>query len=555
MLSHPPEEIGADLILVNGKVVTVDPSGSVAQAVAVKDGRIVKAGTNDEILLLASESARIINLMGRLLLPGFIDSHEHCIRKGMRGDWVDCTSPPMTTIDQLVEALTAKASEKEEGEWVVGYGFDETKLTDRRWPTRHDLDKVSTRNPIYLGRAGGHNAVANSIALGIAGITKDTPQPPGGNIEKDEAGEPTGRLDEVAAMNMVRDRIPTPSDEEAVEIMVENWPRVEEELLSWGLTTIHEAHIKAPEALAYQELLKDGRLRLRAGLMLDGMAPYMGHATSDLSRQGLRTGFGWGDKLYVIGVKIGVDGAMGSLTASLTEPYTNDPGNFGINRVTQEELTEETVRLHRAGNRACIHAIGDWAIDITLNAVEEAVKSDEWGEHRHRIEHAGFVRPDQLERMARLGVAVSASIGFCHPIGDSHIDALGEERLVGYYPMRSFRDHGIVAGGNSDGFGKNWAITGIHGCVTRRSSTGRSLAEEQAIPVLDAIRAYTINGAYLENKEDEKGSIEPGKLADFVVLDRDITTIDPSEIIEAKVLMTIVGGEVVYERDLLNPAI
>ena len=551
-LSHPPEEIGADLILVNGKVVTVDSSDSVAQAVAVKDGRIVKAGTNDEILLLASESARVINLRGRLLLPGFIDSHEHCIRKGMRGDWVDCTSPPIATMDQLVEALAAKASEKEDGEWVVGYGFDETKLTDRRWPTRYDLDNASSRNPIYLGRAGGHNAVANSMALEIAGVTKDTPQPPGGNIEKNETGEPTGRLDEIGAMNMVRGRIPAPTVEEAVEIMVENWHRVEGELLSWGLTTVHEAHIKAPEALAFQELLKEGRLRLRAGLMLDGMAPYKGHATSDLSRQGIRTGFGWGNKLYVIGVKIGVDGAMGSLTASLTEPYANDPENYGINRVTQEELAEETVRLHQAGNRACIHAIGDWAIDIALNAIEEAVKSDEWEDHRHRVEHAGFVRPDQLERMARLGVAVSASIGFCHPIGDSHIDALGEERLVGYYPMRSFWDHGIVAGGNSDGFGKNWAITGIHGCVTRRSSTGRSLAEEQAIPVLDAIRAYTINGAYLENKEDEKGSIEPGKLADFVVLDRDITAIDPSEIIETRVLMTIVGGEVVYERDLLT---
>ena len=549
ILSHPPEEIGADLILVNGKVVTVDPSGSVAQAVAVKDGRIVKAGTNDEILLLASESARIINLRGRLLLPGFIDSHEHCIRKGMRGDWVDCTSPPIAAIDQLVAALAAKASEKEDGEWVVGYGFDETKLTDRRWPTRHDLDKASSRNPIYLGRAGGHNAVANSIALGIAGITKDTPQPPGGNIEKDETGEPTGRLDEVAAMNMVRDRIPAPTDEEAVEIMVENWSRVEEELLSWGLTTIHEAHIKAPEALAYQKLLKDGRLRLRAGLMLDGMAPYMGHATSDLSRQGLRTGFGWGDKLYVIGVKIGVDGAMGSLTASLTEPYANDPGNYGINRVTQEELTEETVRCPKAHLRTCIHAIGDWAIDIALNAIEEAVKSSEWEDHHHRIEHAGYVRPDQLERMARLGIAVSASIGFCNPIGDSHIDALGQERLKGYYPMRSFKEHGIVAGGNSDGFGRNWAITGIAGCVTRTSMRGQVLDAGQGISVLDAVRAYTINGAYLEGKEDEKGSIEAGKLADFVVLDRDIFAVDPSEIVETRVLMTIVGGEVVYERE------
>ena len=543
------EELGADLVLLNGKIVTVGPSETIAEAVAVRDGRFLKVGSSEEISRLVESKTRIIDLKGKTVLPGFIDTHEHCIRKGMRGDWVDCTSPPLATIDQLVEALATKASEKAEGEWVVGYGFDETKLEDRRWPNRYDLDSASSRHPIYLGRAGGHNAIANSVALEIAGITKDTPQPPGANIGKDDSGEPTGRLDEVAAMNIVRGRIPTPTDAEAVEIMVENWPAVEEELLSWGITTIHEAHIKAPEALAYQELLKKRKLSIRAGLMLDGMAPYGGHATSDLARQGIRTGFGWGDRLYVVGVKIGVDGAMGSLTASLTKPYANDPGNRGINRVTQEELTEETVQIHQAGNRACIHAIGDWAIDIALNAIEEAVKSRKWDDHRHRIEHAGYVRPDQLDKMARLGVAVSASIGFCHPIGDSHIDALGEERLPGYYPMRSFKDHGIVAAGNSDGFGKNWAITGIHGCVTRRSSTGRSLAEEQAISMIDAIRAYTINAAYLEGKEGEKGSIEPGKLADMVVLDRDLLTVDPGEIIETRALMTIVGGEVVYERE------
>jgi hypothetical protein len=207
------------------------------------------------------------------------------------------------------------------------------------------------------------------------------------------------------------------------------------------------------------------------------------------------------------------------------------------------------VELHEAGNRACIHAIGDWAIDIALNAVEEAVESAPREDHRHRIEHAGYVRADQLERMARLGVAVSASIGFCYPIGDSHIAALGEDRLCGYYPMKSFRDHGIVAGGNSDGFGENWPITGIAGCVTRRSSGGDYLCREQAISVIDAIRAYTVNGAYLEGTEGEKGSLEPGKLADMVVMDRDILTIDPLDIINARALMTIVGGEIVYERD------
>ncbi len=549
MSSHNPiEEFGADLVLVNGKVITIDPSDTIAEAVAVRDGRIMKVGTTAEIKLLAGDRTQIIDLEGKTVLPGFIDSHEHCIRKGMQADWVNCTSPPMRTIDDIVAALALKAAEKKEGEWIIGSWFDESKLDERRFPTRYDLDRASMEHPIYLGRAGGHNAVANSMALKLAGISKDTPQPPGGRIEMDDSGELTGRLDELAAMNLVRDKIPVPGPEESVEIMVRNWPGIEEMLLSWGLTTVHEAHIKAPEAIAYQKLLKERKLRLRVGLMLDGMAPYRGHATSDLSRQGLRTGFGWGDMLRVIGVKVGVDGAMGSHTAALHKPYENDPENTGIVRVTQEELTEEVVRCHVAGLRTCIHAIGDKAIDIALDAIEEATKAKAWEDHRHRIEHAGYVEEHQLERMSRLGVAVSASIGFCYPIGDSHLEGLGRDRMQGYYPMRGFKEHGIVAGGNSDGFGSNWAITGIYGCVTRRTMRGEVLAREQAISMLDAIRAYTINGAYLEETEDEKGSLEPGKLADMIILDRDVLTVDPEEVIDAKVLMTIVGGEVVYKR-------
>jgi predicted amidohydrolase YtcJ len=389
--------------------------------------------------------------------------------------------------------------------------------------------------------------VANSLALKLAGISKDTPQPHGGHIEKDEKGEPTGRLDEIAAMDMVRDIIPQPSQDEEVELLTKNWPIIEEELLSWGLTTIHEAHIKAPQALAYQKLDESGKLRMRVGLMLDGMTPYKGYATSDLSRQGIKTPFKFSDRLYVVSVKVGVDGAMGSLTAALYEDYSNDPGNKGIVRCTQEELTDEVVRCHTAGLRTCTHAIGDRAIDMALNAIEEAVKQKPWPNHMHRIEHAGYVLPRQLKKMKELGVNVSASIGFCYPIGDSHIAALGEKRLCGYYPMRSFKEHGIVAAGNSDGFGSSWALTGIYGCVTRKSRTGKVLCKDEAIGIMDALRAYTWNAAYLEGSQATKGSIEPGKLADFVVLDRDITTSDPEEILKARVLMTIVGGRVVYE--------
>lgn len=540
-------ELGADLILFNGKVVTVDKDGSEAEAVAVKDGKIIKVGTSSEIKQLAREDTKRIDLKGKLLLPGFIDTHEHCIRRGLQLDWVNCATPPMKSLEDVIAALKEKAESKPEGEWVIGSWFDESQWTDKRFPNRYDLDKASATHPIYLGRAGGHNSVANSLALEMAGISKDTPQPPGGNIERDENGEPTGRLDEIAAMDMVRGIIPTPSPEEETVILAENWPVLEKRYLSWGLTGIHEAHIKAPQALAYQILDRENKLNIRIGLMLDGMTPYKGYATSDLSRQGLRTPFKWSDKLRVVGVKVGTDGAMGSLTAALHEDYANDPGNKGIIRCTRDELVDEVTRCHVAGLQVCIHAIGDRAIDMSLEAVEEAIKAKPWPDHRHRIEHAGYVLPRQLEKIKELGINISASIGFCYPIGDSHIAALGPERLCGYYPMKSFRDHGIMAAGNSDGFGTSYALTGIYGCVARKSRSGRYLCKEEAIPMLDAVRAYTWNAAYLEGTEDSKGSIEVGKFADFVLLDRDIMTLPHEEILEAKVLKTIINGEVVYE--------
>ncbi len=541
----PLGELAADLIIVNGRIVTVDHADTVVEAVAVRDGKVVKVGPSGEIKRLAGNKTRVIDLGGKPLYPGFIDTHEHCIRRGLQLDWVDCKR--LGSLAEVAKALKAKAASKPEGEWVIGSWFDESQWKDKRFPTRHDLDKVSTKHPVYLGRAGGHNAVANSLALKLAGINKDTPQPHGGHIDKDEKGEPTGRLDEIAAMDKVRDIIPQPSQEEEVELLAKNWPIIEEELLSWGLTTIHEAHIKAPQALAYQKLDESGKLRMRVGLMLDGMTPYKGYATSDLSRQGIKTPFKFSDRLYVVSVKVGVDGAMGSLTAALYEDYSNDPGNKGIVRCTQEELTDEVARCHAAGLRTCIHAIGDRAIDMALNAIEEAVKRKPWPNHMHRIEHVGYVLPRQLEKMKELGVNVSASIGFCYPIGDSHIAALGEKRLCGYYPMRSFKEHGIVAAGNSDGFGSSWALTGIYGCVTRKSRTGKVLCKDEAVDIMDALRAYTWNAAILEGTQATKGSVEAGKLADFVVLDRDITTSDPEEILKARVLITIVGGQVVYE--------
>ena len=201
-------ETAPDLIIINGKVVTVDKNDSIAEAIAVKNGYIIKVGSNQEIKELASEESKTIDLEGNTIYPGFIDTHEHCIRRGLQMDWVNCKTPPMRSLSDIIDALKRKAESKPVGEWVVGSWFDETQWEDKRFPNRYDLDKASTDHPIYLGRAGGHNSVANSLALEMAGITKDTPQPSGGHIEKDENGIPTGRLDEIAAMDMVWDVIP-----------------------------------------------------------------------------------------------------------------------------------------------------------------------------------------------------------------------------------------------------------------------------------------------------------------------------------------------------------
>ncbi len=216
--------LAPDLIIINGKVVTVDKNDSLAEAIAVNNGLIIKVGSNQEVKSLASGATEEIDLQGKTIYPGFIDTHEHCIRRGLQLDYVNCRTPPMRSLEQIVVALKEKADSKPDGEWVVGSWFDETQWEDKRFPNRYDLDRASTRHPVYLGRAGGHNSVANSLALELAGVSKDTEQPAGGHIEKDESGIPTGRLDEKAAMDMVRGIIPAPTGEEEIGLLVESWP-------------------------------------------------------------------------------------------------------------------------------------------------------------------------------------------------------------------------------------------------------------------------------------------------------------------------------------------
>jgi len=552
-LEELPEELFMDFVLLNGKVITVDEEETIAEAVAVKGDRILKVGSNEEIRRTIGRHTKVIDLEGKVVLPGFIDSHNHV---PARVNYVDLHW--VRSIDELVEKLREKAKRTPKGRWIIGGGFNESKLKERRFPNRYDLDRASTEHPIAVSRVGGHMGhIYNSYALNLAGITRETPDPePPAYIERDpETREPLGNLRESAEEPLLRlmAREPRPSREEVKEALKETF----RQLLSWGITTVKDPGITAEKLRAYQELLEEGELPIRVNFLVSrrGLTKRGPEGVKEkieaIKSLGLKPGFG-NEWLRFVGLKLMTDGSMSAATCALYEPYVGQPENYGIfheSMGTKEEFTEYLIEAHKAGLRVGVHAIGDRAIDVVLDAIEEALKVCPREDHRHSIEHCGLPTKEALERMRRLGVTAAASVGFGWELGDQHRSLIGPERMERYYPMRSFKEYGIKAGANFD-----YPVTmadvmkGIYVMVARRSETGQDLGQSQRISRMDAIRAFTINGAYLEFEEEVKGSIEPGKLADMVVLDRDILTCPEEEIKDIKVLMTIVGGEIKYQR-------
>ncbi len=568
MAEQVPDELFADLVLTNGRIVTVDKDDAVAEAVACKGEKIIKVGTSDEIKAYTGKHTKVIDLGGKLVTPGFVDTHVHFSSGGRRVRTVDLRY--VRSMEALIEELRKKAETLPEGRWVEGYGYNESKLKEKRYPNRYDLDKASTDHPISVTRQGGHDGIrVNSLGLELAGISKDTPDPePPSFIERDpETGEPLGNLREEGA-KPVLDLIaaePVITREEMKEGLV----KTDRLFLSWGITSIQEPGAPMDFIPMYQELLNEGRLHVRNSFLI--AAPTLGRSYDrneryqlavDLSVEaGYMTHFG-DNHLKFAGIKLGHDGSMSAGNCAVYEPYLNypTPDNYGVvHGYTNEELGDGralaefspiVVKLHNAGMRCGIGAIGDRGIDFFLDAIEIAHRQNPRKDARHSLEHCSLPTKEALERMKRMDVTSSTSVGFGWELGDQHRGFMGMERMKRYMPMKSFKEMGIVASGNAD-----WPVCsanpmeGIHVCVNRTSETGQDLSKVQAIGVMDAIRVYTWNGAYITFEEDVKGSIEPGKLADFAVLDTDILSCDPAEIVKTKVLMTIVDGRVVYERE------
>jgi len=533
-----PSYLCADLALINGKVITVDGVGSLAEAVAVKGDRLVRVGSTMQVMETVGESTEVHDLGGLTVLPGLIDSHMH-----PGGSWgaylvrgVEC-GPDFTSVEGMLEAIRRKAAETPRGNWMLGYRMDD--VTMGRYPTLEELDGAAPDNPLYIQRRDGHNGVANSQALRLAGVTRDTPDPPHSRIERDADGNPTGLLRE-AAKDMVYHKLPPYTEDE----FYKGLRMVYDECIRLGLTSIHASMVSPAEFRAMQRLRREGRLRVRTAVHLSGRDPGM---VEGAIAMGLTTPFG-DEWLKVTEAEWVFDTSTSGRTAAYYEPYVGEPGNTGMLLYDQEDIERRVWEAHEAGIRVGLDGVGDRGIDRALDAIEKALRRKPRPDHRHRIEHCCYVTPGIQERLLELGVIDASATGFLHDLGDAYLTNRGAEAMRYMWPHRTLIDRGIHAPGHSDASictPNPWY--GIYGMVTRRTSGGQILYAAEAVTPLEAIRAYSIDGAYAAWEEGIKGSIEEGKLADLVVVDRDPLSIDPEDLKNVKTLLTVVGGRIAYK--------
>ncbi|MCX2726475.1 amidohydrolase [Thermomicrobium sp. 4228-Ro] len=528
----------ADLVLRNANVLTLDPAQPRAQALSVWRGRILAVGDEDRVLEDAGPGTRILDLAGATVLPAFDDAHCHPIGLGLALEWVDVSPEAAPTLARLLDRLAEAARSLPPDRWLLARGYDDSRLDVRRHPTRWELDTVTGDRPAIVIRTCGHMLVANSAALARAGITRETPDPEGGRIVRDETGEPTGLLQE-RAQELVRQLLPEPTISDLERAL----RRAGERFLSLGIASVTEAGIGRPEELlAYQNLRERGELPVRSRVML-----LIDQLLEPAERLGLRSGFG-DDWLRIGPFKLFQDGAGGARTAAMSVPYPGEPQNYGIAYYTQEQLDDAFRRVARLGCQAAAHAIGDRAIEMVLTAYERALADYPLADHRWRIEHCGMLRPDLLQRLARLGVVAVPQPGFGYYLGDAYLRNFSDEWLALAYPTRAWLERGIAVAFSSDAPvipPDPWV--GIQAAVLRRTRTGQPFGPQQRVDTLEALRLYTAGGAYAHFEEDRKGRIAPGFLADLVVVDRDPLAVDPEELPAIRTLVTIVDGRVAWE--------
>lgn len=532
---YPMETTEPDLILYNGNFWTVNVRQPKAQALAISGGRFFAIGTNDEVLSLAAGKTKKVDLGGKTVLPGFIDAHSHPAEAGLSHlRMVDCD---LRSIAEILKALHERAAKTPPGEWVLGFKYDDTKTSEGRPLTRGELDAAVPDHPVLVEHRGGHTAWLNSQALQRAKVDDKTPDPPGGKYDRDPAtGRLTGRVRE-KAKDAVEKIIPSnftrDDHREGVRLITKMMTRT-------GVTSVTDAMGTPDDLRAYQDAREAGQLKMRVYCHI-----YQAFMDQMLAA-GIKTGLG--DEWVKVGAqKMICDGSISERTARLSQAYIGRPDDFGILVTPEEELYQQARKAHAAGWQLGTHANGDVGIDITLRVYERLQKELPRTDSRYRLEHCTIVNDSLVARMAALGAIPTPFSTYAYYHGEK-MKEYGPERLNHMFALRSFIDAGIRPTQASDyPPGPFEPMMALQSEVTRTDAKGNVWGPQQKITLEEAIRVGTINGAHASYEENVKGSIEPGKLADLVVLGRDVFKEDPYNIINIPIERTLVGGQWVWE--------
>ena len=522
-----------DYVVLNARVLTIDNNIPRAEAFAVKGDRFVAVGTTSDIRNLASSRTEIIDAEGMTITPGFIDAHSHPAGAGVN-ELVQVNAD-LRSASAIAGALRVRADATPQGQWIRAFKYDDTKLSEGRPINRFDIDALVPDHPVAVSHRGGHTTVYNSMALAMAGVTSETPDPPGGRFYRDSNGALTG-LVAGPARSVFNSLIPSDSTREQRKDGVK---LITELMTKSGLTSVHQTGASRNDMLAYQDARAEGNMRFRMYLFPRGQL------FNDLVNAGVRTGMG--DEVFRIGaVKFTADGSASERTMRMSTPFEGRPDDYGLLYMTEEEIHESVENAHRNDFQVAIHANGDVTIEMVLNAYQRVQELWPRNNPRHRIEHCSLVNPELLTRIKNLGVIPAPFYTYIHYHGNKWVE-YGEEKMRWMFAHRSFLDYGIPVAPASDYTpGPYEPMMAIQSMVTRKDFDGRIWGPNQRITIDEALRICTMNGAYASFEEDIKGSISVGKLADFVILADDPHDADPDEIKNIEIVRTVVGGTTMY---------
>jgi predicted amidohydrolase YtcJ len=545
VLAAAQQQQPADLIVTNARIYTVDEAHPLADAMAVRGGKVQFVGSSGAAMALKGPSTRVLDLNGRTVIPGMVDAHGHVDNLGLALRTVDLTGT--SSYDEVIARVAARAKSTPTGQWIIGRGWDQNDWGDTRFPTHEKLSAAVPNNPVYLTRVDGHAGLANAAALKAAGVTAATKDPEGGHMERASDGSPAGVF--VDNAQRLIGRVVPRSTREQVKSEIQ---AAIAEGQKWGLTGVHDAGASAEELEIYEELGKSNALNFRLYVMISD-------DSATISRwfaRGPLVG-GYDNTLWVRSVKLYMDGALGSRGAALLDPYADNATTNGLLVSRPEHIESVAERALKSGFQVNTHAIGDRANRLVLDAYEQALKAVPVADHRFRIEHAQIINSEDIPRFAALGVIPSMQAS--HQTSDMYWagNRLGSTRVLGAYAWRSLLDHGSVIPNGSD-----FPVEQVNPLISFHAAFSRQDAHnwppngwypEQKMTREEALRSITLWPAYAAFQESLMGSLTPGKLADFVVLDQDIMRVAPEQVLATHVLATYVGGKPVYERKAVVP--